>query len=85
MSDSLIYLLFFGSIVALVLLAVAITRRFVLRNKTDKSKQTLTLTRDLVVMSGAAQSAWTHEVPKEKMPCAARINLTFRRILGESK
>lgn len=34
----------------------------------------------LLLMRGACQSAWEHEVPKSAKPLGARINLTFRSI-----
>ena len=35
---------------------------------------------DLLVMTGALQHHWLHQVPKDKKPCQPRINLTFRAI-----
>jgi alkylated DNA repair dioxygenase AlkB len=32
----------------------------------------------LLVMAGATQRHWKHEVPKQSRPCGPRINLTFR-------
>jgi len=32
----------------------------------------------LLVMAGATQQHWKHEVPKQTRPCGPRINLTFR-------
>lgn len=39
---------------------------------------------DLLVMAGALQHHWRHELPKTRRPVAARINLTFRRIVTVS-
>ncbi|MDB5987488.1 MAG: alpha-ketoglutarate-dependent dioxygenase AlkB [Nevskia sp.] len=36
----------------------------------------------LLLMSGSTQRYWLHSVRKESRPVAARINLTFRRIVG---
>jgi alkylated DNA repair dioxygenase AlkB len=73
----------FGVNPVIASVSLGATRRFVLRNKTDKSKHTLHLTHgSLVVMRGSSQLLWTHEVPKEKTPRTARVNLTFRRILN---
>ncbi len=37
---------------------------------------------DLLIMAGALQHHWRHELPKTRKPKQARINLTFRRILS---
>lgn len=36
---------------------------------------------DLLIMKGAMQHHWLHQVPKARQPCLPRINLTFRRII----
>lgn len=36
----------------------------------------------LLVMSGKTQQYWKHEVPKSRVPCGPRINLTFRQVHG---
>jgi len=38
---------------------------------------------DLLIMAGAIQQHWRHELPKTRQPKQARINLTFRRIVGK--
>ena len=58
-------------------------RRFRLRNKQNKK---LTHTYDLgngslLIMKGATQKLWEHEVPKTKKKVSGRINLTFRYIV----
>ena len=58
-------------------------RRFRLRNKQNKK---LTHTFDLgngslLIMKGATQKLWEHEVPKTKKKVSGRINLTFRYIV----
>jgi len=35
----------------------------------------------LLVMKGATQYNWKHQIPKSRKPCGARINITFRRIV----
>ena len=35
---------------------------------------------DLLIMKGALQHHWVHQISKSKAPCQPRINLTFRRI-----
>lgn len=37
----------------------------------------------LLLMAGRTQSLWQHRVPKRTTPVGLRLNLTFRRILGE--
>lgn len=34
----------------------------------------------LLIMRGATQENWRHEVPKQSRPCGPRINLTFRYV-----
>jgi alkylated DNA repair dioxygenase AlkB len=58
-------------------------RRFTLRHK----KQRLQIGLDLepgsvLVMAGATQHYWRHQLPKTNRPVGPRINLTFRRIAG---
>lgn len=35
---------------------------------------------DLLIMKGAMQHHWLHQIPKSKQACLPRINLTFRKI-----
>jgi len=35
---------------------------------------------DLLIMKGAMQHHWLHQVPKSRQTCLPRINLTFRKI-----
>ena len=58
------------------------TRRFQMKHKEDKTlKKTFELTHgSLLIMKGATQDRWLHQVPKEAKPCGPRINLTFRKI-----
>lgn len=58
------------------------TRRFMLRHCTDKSlKHQLELTSgSFLLMRGATQHHWQHQIPKTKRPVPPRINLTFRVI-----
>lgn len=60
-------------------------RRFLLRRKDDHSNRIELLLGhgDLLVMSGALQQHWQHSVPKQAAVKGSRINLTFRKILGE--
>ena len=58
------------------------TRRFMLRRVDDhKEKIEIPLKHgSLLVMSGALQHTWQHQVPKEKTVNSERLNLTFRVI-----
>lgn len=58
------------------------TRRFDLRHNRTREKVSLYLEPgSLLVMRGATQSFWQHQVPKSLKVTAPRINLTFRRML----
>jgi alkylated DNA repair dioxygenase AlkB len=59
------------------------TRRFVLRHKRDtRRRHVMDLEHgSLLVMRGATQARWQHQVPKTARAVEARINLTFRTIL----
>lgn len=61
-------------------------REFILKHKFDKQlRYKIPLTHgSLLIMSGNTQSYWQHAIAKEKHPCAARINLTFRQIIPKS-
>ena len=58
-------------------------RRFRFRNKRNKNlTQTYELQNgSLLLMKGATQKFWEHEVPKTKKKVKERINLTFRFII----
>jgi alkylated DNA repair dioxygenase AlkB len=58
-------------------------RRFTLRHRTDPGQRlALELPHgSLLLMSGDTQANWRHALPRTARPVAARINLTFRRIL----
>jgi alkylated DNA repair dioxygenase AlkB len=61
------------------------TRDFVLKHR-DHPEQKLKLSLqngDLLIMKGALQHHWVHQVPKCRTQCRPRINLTFRRIFKE--
>lgn len=57
-------------------------RRFDLRRKgSTRIEHSLTLEHaSLLVMGGATQHHWQHQVAKTRQPCAPRLNLTFRLI-----
>jgi alkylated DNA repair dioxygenase AlkB len=57
------------------------TRLFRMRHLSDKSIPTLSIPLhhgSFLLMGGAMQHAWEHQVPKTTKPIAPRINLTFR-------
>lgn len=56
------------------------SRRFLVRNKSDKSKKTeIELSAgSLLIMQGKCQKGWEHCVPKTAKPKGLRVNLTFR-------
>ncbi len=56
------------------------TRRFQMRHRRDRSASlSLDLSHgSLLVMAGATQHHWLHQVPKTARPVGPRINLTFR-------
>jgi len=58
------------------------TRPFQLKHKTLRQRITLPLEHgDLLIMRGALQHHWAHQIPKTSHPLAPRINLTFRKII----
>lgn len=58
-------------------------REFALKHKFRKKlRYKIALSNgSLLIMSGDTQSHWQHAIAKEKYPCQARINLTFRQII----
>lgn len=63
-------------------LSLGETREFVLKHRDHQEKKLrLDLKNgDLLIMRGALQHRWLHQIPKAKSHCEFRINLTFRRI-----
>lgn len=57
-------------------------RIFHLKNKTDKTLKTKLILQhgSLLLMQGATQDNWLHQIPKTKKDIGKRINLTFRII-----
>lgn len=63
-------------------LSLGAERKFNLRHKEKKSLHKMRLKHgSLLIMSGLTQHHWVHCIPKEKGPTAARINLTFRKLV----
>ncbi len=63
-------------------ISLGAARRFQLRHRRDRSvKLALDLPHgSCLVMAGATQHHWLHQVPKTARPVGPRINLTFRRL-----
>lgn len=63
-------------------LSYGATRKMVFKQNETKKKLEIELDHgDLLLMTGALQHHWKHEVPKTKKIDLGRLNLTFRRIL----
>ena len=57
------------------------TRKMVFRKNGTTEKMELDVNHgDLLIMSGALQHNWKHEIPKQRKIEASRMNLTFRKI-----
>ena len=70
---------------AIASLSLGDTRDFQMKHR-QRQEQKLSLPLqhgDLLIMKGALQHHWLHQIPKSKAPCQPRINLTFRRIFKE--
>ena len=62
-------------------LSLGATRRFDLRHRESGRTVSTDLPHaSFLVMSGATQRDWMHQIPKTKRPVGPRINLTFRWI-----
>lgn len=59
-------------------------RRFDFRHKESREKVSVQLEHgSLLVMRGETQARWQHQVPKTARVSRPRVNLTFRRMLGQ--
>ena len=59
-------------------------RRFDFRHKQSREKISVMLEHgSLLVMRGATQACWQHQLPKTKKVTAPRINLTFRLMVDQ--
>lgn len=57
------------------------SRKMVFRKNATKEKIELVLNHgDLLIMSGALQHNWKHEIPKQRKIVEPRLNITFRQI-----
>lgn len=63
-------------------ISLGCVRRFVLRSKSDRARrfELQPAHGSLIVMRGALQHHWQHQVPRTRRVDAPRINLTFRRV-----
>ena len=62
-------------------LSLGATRTFRIRhNMTKETKSFPVSNGTLIIMAGAMQQFWKHEVPKTTQNVGERINLTFRKI-----
>ena len=60
---------------------IGATRNMVFRKNGTTEKMELDVNHgDLLIMSGALQHNWKHEIPKQRKIEASRMNLTFRKI-----
>jgi alkylated DNA repair dioxygenase AlkB len=65
-------------------LSLGATRRFQLKHRRRDERVAIDLSHgSCLVMAGATQHHWLHQLPKTARPVGPRINLTFRRMLGE--
>ncbi|MEE8538503.1 MAG: alpha-ketoglutarate-dependent dioxygenase AlkB, partial [Woeseiaceae bacterium] len=66
-------------------LSLGAARRFQLKHRTDRTRR---VALDLphgscLIMRGKTQQCWLHQLPKTYTKVGLRINLTFRRMVGE--
>lgn len=72
-----------GPVPVIASLSLGATRDFVFRARAGSGRSVLALgDGDLLVMAGATQRHWKHELPKRRGVREARVNLTFRWIHG---
>ncbi len=64
-------------------LSLGETRKFQLKHRATKERRDLELgDGSILIMKGETQRFWLHQVPKTRSPKRARINLTFRQMMG---
>jgi alkylated DNA repair dioxygenase AlkB len=62
-------------------LSLGATRRFQLKHRTRVERVAIDLNHgSCLIMAGATQHHWLHQLPKTARPVGPRINLTFRRM-----
>jgi|SRR5690606_25408713 len=68
---------------AIASLSFGAERKFAFKHKETKEKVELVLEHgSLLIMKGTTQSHWLHRLPPTKRISTARVNLTFRTIVG---
>jgi alkylated DNA repair dioxygenase AlkB len=76
-----------GSEPVIASVSLGATRTLVFRHRSDRSRKPLRIALadgSLLLMRGSTQQWWKHGIAKERRPCGARVNLTFRRIVVRS-
>jgi alkylated DNA repair dioxygenase AlkB len=62
-------------------LSFGVSRKFHLKHNFTKEKMSFELSHgSLLIMGGAMQHHWKHQIPKSKKVQDARVNLTFRKL-----
>jgi alkylated DNA repair dioxygenase AlkB len=62
-------------------LSLGTTRRFQMKHRRREERIAIDLTHgSCLIMAGATQHHWLHQLPKSARPVGPRINLTFRRM-----
>lgn len=65
-------------------LSLGAVRRFHLRHRATKETVRVDLpSGSVLVMSGASQSAWEHQIPRTRRVTGPRVNLTFRQVVAD--
>jgi alkylated DNA repair dioxygenase AlkB len=73
-----------GRDTAIASLSFGAERRFCFKHKRTALAAEIVLGHgSLLVMKGSTQTHWLHSIPKSKKITTARINLTFRTIIGQ--
>lgn len=68
-------------------LSLGETRRFLLRPKNKNNVERIEINlpgNSLLLMFGALQHEWLHQIPKSSVPKGPRVNLTFRHVQAQS-
>lgn len=75
-----------GPLPAIASLSLGEERSFLLKHKTRRDLPTQKLplpSGSLLLMQGETQQHWRHGIAKQRRHCGARINLTFRKVVGD--
>ncbi|RZJ69775.1 alpha-ketoglutarate-dependent dioxygenase AlkB [Flavobacterium sp.] len=68
---------------AIASISLGAERNFSFKHKIDKTTESIALENgSLLVMKGEIQQKWLHAIPKSAKVKTARINLTFRKLIG---